>query len=742
MKNPSKTGKHKLSAFWQFLLMYIIILSIAFAALVPIHSMMLDISKESYLNEAFLNLERCGQIFSNTINYLYQVPRSLQCSRYYNYLLVYDEDVLTVDHYVYLSEIRDLFCELYVPLQMPDESFIFFSNCGAGATKSRVYPSMGKCFDEYIRYEDLSSDDIMSLMDETGQFAIIPGGRVIVNDKDPQTCVTILTRHINSSVVVGSLLGEDTLLDFFNISNLPKDTFFYIVDDDEELIYSYQYDGLPVNISDKFTQIKYHDNEYTALNVTADTLGMTAVVGIPDEYFSNMMSPLRELSLRYIITALTIGIVLCIGFAIFNYKPLRMLLRMSDSGEYPKKNCNISEYDHIRNFMAHTRSVNQKLQQRIKDTENTLRTNLMIRLMYGNLTVKETRSDITRLIPELAASCRLAIMNTGFFDEEISMTDYLGFFIFEQITGILGTGYTIAQLDRTTFAVLIPDNEKDITIFKEAIRVIEENIKINKLTATVGVSRSFMGVDNIHIAVREAQYCLMTVSENPVIFYDSAHEDESTDSLGWIDHKRLYQLIVSGKTEAANDLLDGIVYNLIHSGTNAVSNIRMTYYLIQYILYSAITDLRLGTADNPMPEYKEGKPLVKSFEQLTNIITDVGKQITERNNNVNAQMKQALFEYIDYNFSDKDIFAQNIAEKFGITERYVYMIVRECTGKSLCHYIESLRIKKATDLLLSTDLSVDEIADVCGFNARNTFYRAFKNHCGVSPGQFRRNSAE
>ena len=42
------------------------------------------------------------------------------------------------------------------------------------------------------------------------------------------------------------------------------------------------------------------------------------------------------------------------------------------------------------------------------------------------------------------------------------------------------------------------------------------------------------------------------------------------------------------------------------------------------------------------------------------------------------------------------------------------------------------------DLLLHTDLSIDEIAERAGFGAVNTLYRVFKKRKGVPPATWRR----
>ena len=54
-------------------------------------------------------------------------------------------------------------------------------------------------------------------------------------------------------------------------------------------------------------------------------------------------------------------------------------------------------------------------------------------------------------------------------------------------------------------------------------------------------------------------------------------------------------------------------------------------------------------------------------------------------------------------------------------------------------YIIKLRLDHASELLLSTDLSVEEIGYASGYNDINFFSRIFKQYMGVSPLSYRRN---
>lgn len=65
---------------------------------------------------------------------------------------------------------------------------------------------------------------------------------------------------------------------------------------------------------------------------------------------------------------------------------------------------------------------------------------------------------------------------------------------------------------------------------------------------------------------------------------------------------------------------------------------------------------------------------------------------------------------------------------------------RHCTGRSPGRYIAERRVMKAAQLLLFTDLSIEQVAEQTGFGNRFYFTRVFTRHTGSAPAAYRRSS--
>ena len=80
----------------------------------------------------------------------------------------------------------------------------------------------------------------------------------------------------------------------------------------------------------------------------------------------------------------------------------------------------------------------------------------------------------------------------------------------------------------------------------------------------------------------------------------------------------------------------------------------------------------------------------------------------------------------------------SLSEALGYSSKYLSRLFKETMSWNLSDYIQYVRIEKAKELLLQTQLSVEEIQDQVGIPSRTTFIRVFKKFEGLPPGQYRK----
>ena len=80
----------------------------------------------------------------------------------------------------------------------------------------------------------------------------------------------------------------------------------------------------------------------------------------------------------------------------------------------------------------------------------------------------------------------------------------------------------------------------------------------------------------------------------------------------------------------------------------------------------------------------------------------------------------------------------NIAGAVSLSPNYFHTIFSEVCGQTPREYLEAYRVSIAKRLLLTTQLSLSEIAEQCGFHNQQYLTTVFRSHVDCSPVQFKR----
>lgn len=192
--------------------------------------------------------------------------------------------------------------------------------------------------------------------------------------------------------------------------------------------------------------------------------------------------------------------------------------------------------------------------------------------------------------------------------------------------------------------------------------------------------------------------------------------------------QRVYQCLIAGNTTAMAQQLDEIF------GVADWENIRFIYDGLRFVIHMVANEQRNAIA---IPPFSRNIPCDDLCNALRESMFALCRQINSRKKSKNEERKNQVLEYIQDNYADSSLYAPMIAEKVGISEKYLYNFVKEQTGKSLGDYLLGLRMDKAAELLKKTQMPIKDICFAVGFNSENSFYKAFKRAYGLTPTKFR-----
>ena len=104
----------------------------------------------------------------------------------------------------------------------------------------------------------------------------------------------------------------------------------------------------------------------------------------------------------------------------------------------------------------------------------------------------------------------------------------------------------------------------------------------------------------------------------------------------------------------------------------------------------------------------------------------------------NKQKVQEALGYIRENF-DKDLNMAVVSNQVSMNYSLFSYVFKQYTGKNFVNYLKGLRVDEAKKLLAETDLRVVEISRRVGYENEKHFMKVFRNLCGVSPSEYRKN---
>ena len=104
----------------------------------------------------------------------------------------------------------------------------------------------------------------------------------------------------------------------------------------------------------------------------------------------------------------------------------------------------------------------------------------------------------------------------------------------------------------------------------------------------------------------------------------------------------------------------------------------------------------------------------------------------------NSELITKALNYIKTENKKSDITIDDVATHAGFSTDYFNRIFFAHTGFNIMEYVRFSRLKKAAHLLRGTNNDILDIALDCGYEAHESFSRAFKNQYGISPSEYRK----
>ncbi len=109
------------------------------------------------------------------------------------------------------------------------------------------------------------------------------------------------------------------------------------------------------------------------------------------------------------------------------------------------------------------------------------------------------------------------------------------------------------------------------------------------------------------------------------------------------------------------------------------------------------------------------------------------KETLEKRTNIANDIMYYIYTHIDTNI---DI--EELSIDLGISKFHMHRVFKEIFGRNIYESIKSIRLQKASNLLLTNKYStISSIVNSCGYSSQSSFIKIFKERFGMSPKEWK-----
>lgn len=344
-------------------------------------------------------------------------------------------------------------------------------------------------------------------------------------------------------------------------------------------------------------------------------------------------------------------------------------------------------------------------------TESTLFIMAGIKVKYENLSIRV--SDIYMYLKDIYESKKLKFFYSG--TEEI---------------------FAVKSLEKDT------NKNTEFEFFKDMQNRVESDLEIQTFFTVSKITDGYDNLPDVYRQLKKLQKYLLIEGYGSCISKDYIENRKSEDIS--IDGDMFRKMILSKDRNKVKDYLEDLFLNNIQKKDSSLDTIYQLSIKIAMILQTIMDEFKLSNlkstknlADIMDEVYSvEDLSVLKSmFIALSIQIMDILHTEESRGGGYTPVIRQILNEIKkDYR---QDINLKTLAYKFNMNTSYLGQIFQKEVGCSFSSYVSSLKNSKARELILNTNMKINDIAREVGYTDTSYFYRKFKQCYGVSPATLR-----
>lgn len=614
-------------------------------------------------------------------------------------------------------------------------------------------------YNTYMKYEDLSYEEWQTDVKE-GPYRdkYWKTSNVETSNTLDQNIITFL-RYFNDVVspkgVLSIMVDRDRLFEQIDLSVVGEDGAFYIMDKyTSEIIASHQPQlsmTMTLSVKEKIPEagmeVEIDDRNYYVIQIEAADQPLTYVAFIS---IGSMMAEVQEATVNSIIlfaVILLVAVTLSMIFTYLNIKPVREIIRILADSDVDLVKDESGEYSFIKGGISRLIEENTDLSTNLEREQLILRSVFISRLLlneYKDDSMVKLYLDKSGIVLEddnyVLLTCKTFLSTNG--SDQLDAIDALRISIASILRQKLGLNTYIQNMEVDKVVIIISYPK---TVYYEEIQIKLEKIAMDFIEAgdpiMFAMSQQYKSLIDTPVHYSSNNELLRTCFPKKlnIIYSTDLNETDDRNYFGREDQDKFASLIRMGEGNSAYELIEKVIMDY-----HAIPSVKLRQTLMSIKNTLEKVEISGEVQFDMKSYYLSVSLLMKSMtvkQYLSNLLISIGMiaghyQSTKESSN--TALRDRIIDYVSENVSNHELCLAMIADALSASEKYISRYFKDQTGQNLIAYIEELRMKKAIEMILNTDMPLKLIADEVGYVNNNTFYKAFKRKYGISPGEYRR----
>ncbi len=444
----------------------------------------------------------------------------------------------------------------------------------------------------------------------------------------------------------------------------------------------------------------------------------------------------KEVTLLLLILAICTVIVGIVGPAVAYKLAKKMtypIYKISDMVKLEGETQQSTDFESITQAVSNMSTRLQSMRTQLDDTKSDMLYSNIIKLLVGEVVSLE---DLNKLTIPYGLEFANRYYSLGVYHCDVKLESKKKLPLFSHMCIGDEQLFYLNPYDTKYIYVLIKSESNNTDEERQLLEVKEELFQIFSADITLGYTKGLVYFNEISTLYYQGLLALeyrYIMGKGAKIEF-SVLEKDKFENLNPFDYQLFYKTLMEGEEDAVIQHIYLYYKEITSSGYVNVQHVKAGIFGI----FNFLHDTFPGLASKYQQENHMKLGSYETAEEFLNYMCNISVYIW---NELKKDTKKDKFAeinlYIDENYCKGTFNIQVVADQFQMSNSALSKYYKEVAGINISEAVNERKIKKATELLVSTNLTINEIVLQVGYYNSSSFIRKFKDRTGLTPGKYR-----